>query len=164
MLAAAYNQVHVLRVLADHIGADRRQSLKFVERRNNDDKSAEDLALESQHLECVTILNGLKEALGRRAEHQAGSEGVANYLCKNKLLIGSVGTLGPGVKSNSYARHTSLTVKPQTKSHENLSITNSRSVARNGIKLPPINGKRFVDYSEWNEQQNDSQTNDRKTI
>ena len=161
MLAACYNQVHVLRVLAEYIGADRRQTPNFVERLNNDDKSAEDMAQENQHWECVDILNALKETLGRRAgQHTA--EGVANQMSNNNnnnnLMVGTA------LKSNSYARHTSLSVKPQTKSHESLCITNSRSVARNGIKLPPINGKRFVDYSEWNKQQNNSQTNDRKTI
>lgn len=159
MLAACYNQVHVLRVLAEYIGADRRQTPKFVERTNNEDKSAEDMAQENQHLECVDILNALKESLSRRGQHTG--EGVFNHMSNNNnnnLLIGTT------LKPNSYPRHTSLSVKPQTKSHESLCITNGRSVARNGIKLPPINGKRFVDYSEWNKQQNNSQTNDRKTI
>ena len=163
MLASRFGQVQVLHLLAEHICSDEKQTPDLVDCKNFDDKCATDLAFEGNHLDCVSILKTLKETLAHR-QHSSGPLMAANNLSSNlsdKLSISDSYKLNNSLGIQS-SETNNIVVKTQTKSHENLYQTNSRAVnTKNGVKLPPINGKRFVEYNDWNNKTNE---NDRKTI
>ena len=161
MLASRFGQVQVLHLLAEHICSDEKQTPDFIDCKNFEDKSALDMALEGEHLECVSLLETLKDRLFDR--QQFGAQVASSNLSSNltdKLSVSDSFKLNTSLGLQSLETN-NIVVKSHTKSHENLYQTNSRSVTKNGVKLPPINGKRFVEYNDWNNQNNE---NDRKTI
>ena len=168
MLASRYGQVQCLRLLAEHICSDPKQTPDFVDLKNYDNKSATDLAVESDHFECVHILKALKSRLNERREQQSGAQVVANNSLSNNLMTNKL-SISDSFKLNnnfvglqSLESNSSSAAKTQTKSHERLFQSEAKLVNKNGVKLPPINGKRFVEYNDWNKQNN--VINDRKTI
>jgi hypothetical protein len=156
MLAARYGRVEVLQEFKDHIMHNESASIKFLDNKNHNNKSALDLAYEGDYYECASLLTTLKAALTDK-QRIVSQEPIYKSHVSNLQLISA--TL-PNNSHNLVAQssHSDAVMIKHAKSHDKL--TNNGINIKN-IKLPPINGKRFVGYSEWTQNKVNS---DRNTI
>jgi hypothetical protein len=158
MLAARYGRVEVLQEFKDHIMHNESASIKFLDNKNRNNKSALDLAYEGDFYECASLLTTLKAALNDKqrivSEEPIYAYNASNLQFKSTTLANNSHNL-VAQSSNSDA----VMIK-HSKSHEKITKNNGINIMN--IKLPPIHGNRFVEYSEWT--QNKKVNNDRNTI
>jgi hypothetical protein len=159
MLAARYGRVEVLQEFKDYIMHNESASIKFLDNKNHNNKSALDLAYEGGFYECASLLTTLKAALTDKQrivsqEDPIFKSDVSNLQSKCTTLANNSHNF---VAQSS---HSDVVMIKHAKSHDKLTRNNGKNIKN--IKLPPINGKRFVGYSEWT--QNYKVNSDRNTL
>lgn len=152
MLAARYGQVDVIQEFKSYLIHKRANCKNFLDHRNCNEKSAIDLANEGDFFECVNLISSLQSTLnqngndlGEEMNKKVGTNNLSPIRTHVSHSLGNAKTLG-------FLRDSDSLLVPQSKhSKPSMICSNNKN-----IKLPPINGNRFVEYNDF--------TNDRKTI